>query len=748
MKIINQKKRQILIRTLFGLIAVSFCTSCVDKFEKIEKYQRPDWLEGKIYTQISSEDNNMNIFSKFMEDVGYDKVVDKTGTYAAFVPNDSVMSGYLIEKFGTADPDQIDSVFKSDIVSYHILQMPWSKTQLQTLSSQGWIDLGDISNNKPTAFKRMTLLREPTKTYNVKRLSSNGVPYDIILPNDANTGTKYKVYKETSKFAPLFFDGFMNARQLSGDDYSYYFNRQYENGELFYVNAKVIGDEIFAENGFIYEIDRVVEPLKNVEEILEDGPYGEFLQLIHNNSVFKYNEPATLAQEGADEGARVDSLYDLSYPDLPFSIHDEEINSFENTLESHNGVLAPSDIAMEDFFNEYLSGYGSWNGVPEFIRQLFLEAHLVENPIYPKDIRDGFYNGNNDIVLEEDLSINEVEFASNGTFIGLDKTVVPKFFTSVSAPLILGNQYSSFFYSYVATGLIYTLKDPDTEYSLFIEDDQSIADDSTIFLSIEDRGVSIKGYDMAEDKLVPMMGREYRDIFKRRLYGHIGIQPLLGLAKREFIETIDGRHIVVQNDTVSGGVPSEFGFNSGRDTTVVFTEITNFSMTNGKAYQCDGWLKFTNARIFNYFRNTKFLKLLDKLGMANISNEKLPFIDESERYTIFLPSDEALEEIDVDTYSIEEIEKLVSFHIVKGDFIFTDGRQNMGSYRTYDNNFINLDPEPDNLIILDENYDVYYDDLKLSSKSNLMGMTLKNIDEDYYITNAVVHRIDKVIMPY
>jgi len=105
MTIINRKKKQILTHLIFGLLVVSFCTSCEDKFEKIEKYQRPDRLQGKIYTLISNQEN-MSIFSQFMVDIGYDKVVDKTGTYAAFVPTDDVMKIYLMNKYGTINlPD-------------------------------------------------------------------------------------------------------------------------------------------------------------------------------------------------------------------------------------------------------------------------------------------------------------------------------------------------------------------------------------------------------------------------------------------------------------------------------------------------------------------------------------------------------------------------------------------------------------------------------------------------------------------
>ena len=293
------------------------------------------------------------------------------------------------------------------------------------------------------------------------------------------------------------------------------------------------------------------------------------------------------------------------------------------------------------------------------------------------------------------------------------------------------------------------MKDPDTEFSLFIIDNLSLARDSSLYVSELPNGkFQILAFNHEEDKLVNMLSSEYKGLFTRRLFGQIGIQPILGQAKREFIETLDGRHIIVQNDTVSGGVPSEFGFKSGRDTTVVFEPLTNFQITNGQVYKCNGWLKYPNTNTYNYLRNTKFLSLLDKVGLANLLNERLTFIDPSERYTIFVPSDAALNSYQVDTLSLNDLKKLLNFHIVKGQLIFTDGRQAQGAYRTLDNQFINLNPQPDQLLILDENNNIYYDELELSAKTNLIGMYQQNLSEEYYISNAVVHRIDTVIVPY
>lgn len=749
MTITSQKKKQFLTPLIFGLLVVSFCSSC-NKYENIEKYQRPDRLQGKIYTVIS-EQENMSIFSQFMVDVGYDKVVDKTGTYAAFVPSDSAMTIYLMDKYGSSDPSQIDSVVKGDIVKYHLILMPWSKTQLQSLSSRGWINLNDISNNEPTAFKRRTLLREPNRTYNVQRFLSGDDPFDIILPDNVPSSTKRTVHSSSGKYVPLFFDGFMSAIGLSSSDYSFYFNRPYEYGEIYYANSKMIGDELFAENGFVYSIDQVVEPMKNAEQLLEDGPYGKFLQLIHNNPVFQFNQEATLAQEGASEGAEVEDLYNLSYSNtFPIDIHNELVGTSTSTVERHNGLLAPTDEAMDEFFNEYLKAWGNnWSSVPKNIQRLFVNAHMADEAVYEKDLNSGFYNAIGDIINNDDFEIESVRYGSNSTFLGLKKAIVPTSFSSVSAPLMLDPTYNSFYGAYTSVNLLSAMKDPATDFSLFIIDNGSLARDSSLFVTELPNGkFQILAYDHQEEDFVNMLGNEKIGIFTRILYGQIGVQAILGHAKREFIETLDGRHIVVQNDTVSGGVPSEFGFNSGRDTTVVFTEITDFPITNGRVYQCNGWLKFPIKNTYDYLRNTKFLTLLDDVGLANVLNERLTFTDPTERYTIFVPSDAALDAIQVDTFSLDEVNKLVSFHIVKGQLIFTDGRQSQGAYRTLDNQFLHLNPQPDNLVILDKNFDVLYDELELSPGSNQIGMYLQNLEENYYLSNAVVHRIDTVIMPY
>jgi len=750
MLITNQIKKISLTSILIGLLVVVFCISCTDRFESIEKYQRPERLQGKIFTLIESQ-NNMTIFSQFMKDTGYDKLLDKTGTYAVFVPSDSVMRIYLTEKYGTFDPSLIDSTVKQSIVRYHILPMPWSKTQLQTLSSRGWINLSDISNNKPTAFKRKTLLSEPNKTYKVQRFLSGKEPFDIIVPENTAGTVSRTVFTSSPKYVPLFFDGFMSAKGLSSADYSFYFDRPYKSGEVYYANSQIVGNEIFAENGFVYLIDKVVEPLKNAEQLLENGSYSTFLQLIHNNSVFQFNSAATLAQKGADQGMQVEDLYNLNYTStFPVNIHDEMVISSTFSVERQNGLLAPTDEAMNVFFNEYLKSWGSnWNSVPKNIQRLFVNTHIANEAVYLKDINSGFYNAVGDFITKNDFEIERAQYGSNATFLGLKKAIVPKYFSSVSAPLFLDPTFNSFFGAYSSVNLLSTLKNINSNFSLFLIDNTSLANDSSLFVSEQPDGkIQILAFDHLDGSLVNMLSSDYKGILTRRLYGHIGMQPILGIAKREFVETLDGRHLVIQHDTISGGTPSEFGFNSGVVTTNVFSKITKFPISNGQVYKCNSWLKFSTKNTYDFLRNTKFLSLLNKVGLVDMINERLTFMNPTELYTIFIPSDAALNSIQADKLSLTDLKTLLSFHIVKGNLIFTDGRQPTGAYRTLNDSFINLSPNPDNLVILDKNKAILFDNLKLSAKSNLIGTYAQNINENYYITNAVVHNINTVIMPY
>lgn len=98
--------------------------------------------------------------------------------------------------------------------------------------------------------------------------------------------------------------------------------------DIFYAGGILIEEEIFAENGFVFEIDRVIEPMPNAYQILSsndgENSYQAFLDLIFQYPEFRYNHEKTQEQPGVKEGFVVDSLFDFDFPELTWDIHKEK----------------------------------------------------------------------------------------------------------------------------------------------------------------------------------------------------------------------------------------------------------------------------------------------------------------------------------------------------------------------------------------------------------------------------------------
>ncbi|MCK4747366.1 MAG: fasciclin domain-containing protein, partial [Bacteroidales bacterium] len=314
-------------------------TGCKDIYDQ-DKYQHPDWLAGKLYTQISAEED-LTIFKRCLELSGYDTIIDRTGSFTVFAPNDEAFAQYFSthpEYGGNPENIPLDELIK--LVRIHIIQDAWTLNQIQLLDVGGWIDKNDPNNDKPRGYKRQSLYRDPDTKYWVDYSNGN---YEIV---DSTESNDYRiVYSRSRKYVPIFFPEFFSVFGLSGDDYDFYFDRPFDNSTIHYVNAKVLGDEIFAENGFIFEVDQVVEPLMNVEQILHSTSPGRSYQyvidLLRLFPDFKSDLDETRNQPAAKAGLNFDTLYTLNYPDLPFNVHEEltgpNTNVEEYTLRYHNG---------------------------------------------------------------------------------------------------------------------------------------------------------------------------------------------------------------------------------------------------------------------------------------------------------------------------------------------------------------------------------------------------------------------------
>ena len=744
-------------------------TGCVD-FTDNEIYQPPANLEGKLFDRLILEDNSdLSIFAECLERTGLSENINKTGYYTVFAPTNEAFEIYFNDhpEYGGA-VQNIPYHELDKLVRFHIIQNGWTRNQLISLDYKGWIDEDDVFYNKPRGFKRETILKDTLHKFWVRRDK-----FDLRIVNESESNEYRVVFPDARKYVPLYYQGYFSFFNYTSEDYEFYFNRPFEGGQtIYYANGKVLTDEIAAENGFIYKIDRVVEPMPNIQQALEQiEKYSNFLELIYQYPEFRLDLGETFNQAGAREGKNVDSLFSLEFSDLEFSINNEKTGrisgSVNYTLREHNSILDPTNEALEELYHDVIlssSGYPHYSvksAVPEQITKIIINSHMTRNLLYKKDLTEGFRTGERDLVTIDPASIVNRKYCSNGVIIGVNKAIVPYAFQSVAAPVYLRPGYQTFFNAIDYTNILPALTKSDVRYSFYIIDDNQLERDSSLLLIWGDRDANRFHFD-AFDRSVERFIRIRQNDLTKWIMNQIVIGEPEGFARREFLENLGGNYIIIDNEdnTVQGAIPSKFGY-EGDSTVKLYPELLDEPSQNGNAYNVSSWFLNSVSSIYGSLaRHTKFINLLDKAKLAEKITFRMLFLSETEYYTVFVPSNEALESYGADTLSLEELQKLLKLHFVKGHLLFTDGKKPSGTYETmqvdeerstgFNTYFttLNINTGYDEIQILDSNGDVAVQIDENPDKTNFMAG--RDIDKGStsrydFVTNCIIHVIDQVI---
>ncbi len=660
------------------------------------KYDRPDWLAGKLFTQI--EDTTIfETFAECLRTTGYDTIIDASGSYTVFAPNDQAFEQYFQEHPVYNSPADIPKEELTRLVKYHIVQNPWSRRQLTMLDVEGWIDPQDETNNEPKGYKRETILEDEDTKYGVKKVKGIG----MTLVDTTESEWVRKVYTDSRKYAPIFYIEYFDIYNLKLSDYEFYFDRPFESaGDIYFADAKLLDEEIFAENGFIFNIDRVVTPVDNAYQILKKNEeYSDFLELINQYPEFEYNQTETFNQPEALAGFEFDSLFELSFPELAFDLNQEKTEPppgtyglpGEVTIRFHHGLLAPTNEAITQFNNTYLPGGDYWPGIqntPENIRNIFINTHMSFNAIYETDIDQGIFNGELDRVTFDPSSINEKIYASNATFLGLDQAVVPRAFSSITGPIYLRRGYSKVMYAIEQSGLLPALKrerESFEEFVFFVESDVMSQTDSSFIYNPSSTDDDQKFWALPAGGSYPG-DRAFFNITDLRtlLMNHVGIRRPTGIPKKEFIPNLAGNYIVFNNETgvVSGNGPTTEGFR-GAVPVMIIPEQIDDNADNGSTYSIDDWFSFPYATLQSTLPIAfpDFYQLIIDSGLAP-GGDLENFYSPGEAYTIFAMDAAAVAEVRADSLPQDSLQNLILNHFIRKKVIFTDGYEPAGYYET------------------------------------------------------------------
>jgi uncharacterized surface protein with fasciclin (FAS1) repeats len=755
-----------IIISKFILVAVLAISIFSCREEEFYKYDRPEWLSGKLYSQVEATEG-LDSFAVCLKKSGVDTIINVSGSFTVFAPVNEAFREFFRESPQYNKISDIPAGELEKIVRYHIIQNSWTIPQLSALDVYGWIDPDDPNNNKPRGYKRQTLLQETNRKYPVT--IKRGV-YSIT--DSLSSNLTRTVFTPSRKYVPLFFDRFLGVAGLSGSDYDFYFQPGYSVGKMHYAGARIVSPEIYAENGIAYKIDKVILPLGNAEKILSreypGHSYSDFLKMVYRYGQISPNMQETQKLPGFRQGLAVDTLYNLTFPELTFNIHSELTNP-PNTpatfsIRYHNGLVAPTNQALEELFNKVITGPGRWpnlNAVPDDIYKIIVKSHMSASPVYQKDFTRGFINGENDLVFIDPSTVVQAEYASNATFSGVNKPVVPRAFSSVTGPVYLNPGYSIFRTALERTKVIATLKRKNENYQFFIIPDNTLGIDSSLFLIPDLRNpdnFQFVTWDKSSERYI------YRttDELVTQLFNQVGITQPTGSGRKEFIPNLAGNYIVFdwENDDVSGGASSTYGFMG--DSVITLAPRLLEQVDNGLVYEVNGWFNFPQANMYaTTGRYSEFTKLIEQAGLRSNLYQRLNFISPGEKYTVFIPSDEALRNYDTSNMTKEELTQFIKYHFVRGDIVFTDGKKPKGAYPTmrvdesstvYNRKYspLILNPGVDKIDIMNPDGSLYY---RINEKNNTTNtMVAEDTDTSplsfKYITVGVVHVIDTVLVKY
>ncbi|MDP3432698.1 MAG: fasciclin domain-containing protein [Bacteroidota bacterium] len=585
-------------KTYLLLLGIFFCliVGC-EELPEHEKYKRPDWLPGKLFTTVSVQEN-LTMFTECLRLTGLDTIIDVSGSWSVFAPTDEAMKLYLSENsYASISDIPLDELKK--ITKFHIIQNPWSLEQLKSLGVNGW-KAPDDANSNPYAYKRETILKNSDEKYWIKRANKKEV---IVV--DSTISRNYKmVFVQSRKYVPIFYDAYLTKNGITSEDYKFYFDRTYEPGNVFYAGAKILKADIFAENGFVHVIDRVVTPMLNAKEILDKKEmvgesYKLFLEMVYwYYPKFEPNLTATYNQPAARLGAVFDTLWDLNYAALAFDLHKERFDIINQTLIRHNGFIAPTDETFRKFIDGILttkSGFPHWpdmKSLPNDVVDLIVAQNFKSSPLYPSTSQyQKIFKGANRYHQDEKAIIKK-DFGSNCTFIGLETYMPDRVFTSVTGPVFCRPGFSIFRRAMAYSGVLDAIANYKGKLYFFPIPDNALMADSSLILNWLDK----TSYNfMAYNRMKRQMENLGSNTLKNWMLNQVGTSTNNASAGKEIIRTLGGRFITWDhsNNTIQGTYPSTVGY-KGTNVGICTPVPLNEPADNGKSLSVNYWFNFGN----------------------------------------------------------------------------------------------------------------------------------------------------------
>mgnify|MGYP000781141089 FL=1 len=323
-----------------------------------------------------------------------------------------------------------------------------------------------------------------------------------------------------------------------------------------------------------------------------------------------------------------------SLPAIAVEWYSTKYSDVANNASKAYSVFAPSDVAMNNFFDNYWEkgGYESLDDVDDLAMKYMLNQFIYKDGIaFPDEITSGKVKNMYDMVFNFDPSkVTDKSMCVNGVFYGLNTMDTPILFASVVGPAFRNKDCNYYLYMLDGTGLITAYSSQDTKYVLLVPTNEQIESED-IYLRTYADGSKLQ--QETEDGLVDVSSSVMRTIVN--IHTATGVDGLKTNGT-QVLATQTGFNYWYVKD---GKITSSAAYNQilEPDNNVEpfseFTEVKNGNdnWNNGRTYMYSGTALFQaqegdglqhklsvcNDNRYVYYQ---FAQLLQKAGMVMSSN--------------------------------------------------------------------------------------------------------------------------------
>ncbi|MDD4992508.1 MAG: fasciclin domain-containing protein [Paludibacter sp.] len=612
---------------VFFLLLLTSCVSELDKY-----YATPDWLKGNAW-EVLEKKGNFKLFLSAVERTSYKDLVQGKGIITVMAPTDSAFQVYLT-KHNYASVAAIPDSVVTKLVGFHLLFYAFDKDKFVDYKPNGIESTNEL---KGMYYKFRTKSRD-----------------DISVEHDPAFGNAARKVMHKDRFLPVFsfnlFDSYgLNAKA----NYEFFYPNSTWTGQTGFnvSNASVKEYGIVTDNGYVYTVNQVIEPLGTIyNELKAETNYTIFKNAYDRFVTFEYDATST-----ADYG-KGDSLFIMYHgSQLPPIASEWPVFSYTQLdILSYGAysLFAPSNTAMQSFYDQYWRPYYNNKGIDSVKFEPLLT--LLQNHIYsgtvlfPEQIESGKIKSPYGSTIQFNRTSAQMKhICVNGALYGLDHVIVPPMFEKVTSPMYCNPQYNMILDMMKNSSYVQTLITDAAKFNVFYPTDNMILtytnfEGKSMYYSNKNdkrygsQDLQIDGDDGFQKSMTVNQKKTFAG-------GHIGTEIISTKSATEYVyRTLQPYNYLYVNGSK---IYSSSLYNLGVDAKVpTFTKIDG-GWTNGNAYALSGATASALVPEANQFKNltatsspADLKNMIAYLTAAGITSSSPPYnFLQGERFIVLVP---------------------------------------------------------------------------------------------------------------